>query len=65
MAESDDCFYVQAFLDAGKFAVGQQMFIQKMNESKYENVEVINTQTALLLAELNDQTAQVYYPTQI
>jgi hypothetical protein len=31
-----------------------------MDESRYESVEVVNTQTALLLAELNDQSHRVF-----
>ena len=60
LSESDDSFYVKVFLDSGKFTVGHQVFIQKMDESRYESVEVVNTQTALLLAELNDQSHRVF-----
>lgn len=54
--ETEDFFYVNVFLKTGKVKVGHQLFIDKTDEEKYENIQVINTQTAFLLADLNDQT---------
>ena len=54
--QSEEHFYVRVFLDSGKFLVGHQLFIDKPNQDNFENVQVINTQTAFLLAELSEQT---------
>lgn len=63
--ESEECFYVKVFLDSGKFLIGHQIFVEKQNKEKYDNVEIVNTQTAFLLAELNDQSnaenMSIYY----
>nr|QNH68109.1 structure-specific endonuclease subunit SLX4 [Brachionus koreanus] len=56
--ESEDNFYVQAFLQTGRFTVGHQVFIDKTDQEKFSNIEVINTQTAYLLADLNDHTQE-------
>ncbi len=55
-SESEDFFYVKVFLDSGKFLIGHQFSVQKNNQANFENVEVVNTQTAFLLAELSEQT---------
>lgn len=52
--ESEESFYVKVFLESGKFLVGHQIFADK--PSRYSNVELLNTQTAFLLADLNEQT---------
>ncbi|CAF0958041.1 unnamed protein product [Brachionus calyciflorus] len=62
--ETEENFYVQIFLDTGRFTVGHQVFIDKTDQEKFANIEVINTQTAYLLADLNDQTQEnlsIYY----
>ena len=58
-AEIDESFYARFFV-GGKFVLGKQAFIEKANQTILDSVEVINTQAAFLLADLNDLT-QVQY----
>lgn len=54
--ESQEAFYVRVFLDSGKFLVGNQVFVENLTQGRFSNVELLNTQTAFLLADLNEQT---------
>jgi hypothetical protein len=54
--ESEEAFYVKLFLDSGKFLVGNQVFAENLTQGRFSNVELLNTQTAFLLADLNEQT---------
>lgn len=66
--ETKEHFYVRSFVDSGQFYVTNRVFIDKPNdedEHRLANVHVINTQTAFLLAALNDTTQHenlsIYY----
>lgn len=54
-----------AFVESGQLFVNSRVFIDRVDERRFSNVTLINTQTAFLLADLNNTTQQenlsVYY----
>lgn len=66
--ESKENFYVEQFVNSGQFYVTSRVFIDRVDERRFTDVQVINTQTAFLLADLNDTTQRenmsIYYTQQ-
>lgn len=67
--ESKENFYVEQFVNSGQFYVTNRVFIDRVDERRFIDVQVINTQTAFLLADLNDTTQRenmsIYYTQQM